>query len=363
MAATKWHDCAAILDALPDAAFLVGPDRRIAAANAAAQDLFAAPLTGAMALSYLRQPEAAAVLDRAFGWLQGHCARDVRLSAQIRRPGPTTDTILSFSVAPVFEDGQVGALLVVLSDTTLIEVAEQQRRDFVANVSHELRSPLTALAGFIETLQGPARDDAGARETFLSIMRREADRMSRLVADLLSLSRVESQERVRPRDRIAPADIVAATVAALAPQAGDASIDLRVEDGVQGAVVLGDRDQLVQVMHNLVENAMKYGGAGKTVRIALSREPGPPAMIRMAVHDQGEGIDPTHLPRLTERFYRVDGHRSREMGGTGLGLAIVKHIVNRHRGRLVITSDIGKGSCFAVVLPEAVGAGSAPAVT
>ncbi len=215
--------------------------------------------------------------------------------------------------------------------------------------------PLTALLGFIETLKGAARDDPAARDRFLSIMAREAERMNRLVRDLLSLSRVEAEERVRPTARI---DIVAnihAAVAALRQLSDSAGVTVAVEGEPGPVIVAADADQMTQVFQNLIENGVKYGGAGKRVTVRIAREErdislrGP--AVRIDVIDEGEGIDPIHLPRLTERFYRVDSHRSREQGGTGLGLAIVKHIVNRHRGRFRIESEKGKGSTFSVILP------------
>jgi two-component system phosphate regulon sensor histidine kinase PhoR len=187
-------------------------------------------------------------------------------------------------------------------------------------------------------------------------MEREAGRMIRLVNDLLSLSRVEAEERRRP---VKAVDILALLRTALVTQqeaakAGGIALTLTADSDVVN--LPGDADQLTQVFHNLLENAMKYGGSGKEVTVRVSeieREPvlkGP--AVQVEVVDRGEGIDPLHLPRLTERFYRVDTHRSREQGGTGLGLAIVKHIVNRHRGRLRIDSELGKGSRFIVILPK-----------
>lgn len=248
-----------------------------------------------------------------------------------------------------------GALVSII-DNSGVEHAEQMRRDFVANVSHELRTPLTALMGFIETLRGPARDDPAARDRFLSIMEAEATRMNRLVADLLSLSRVESEERRRPAQQIDLALLLRGVVAAMTPAGAQAGVDLLLH-GAAGEVQLpGDPDQLVQVFQNLVENAVKYGGSGGQVILNLHHIPHEPVLRgpgwSVTVEDQGEGIDPLHLPRLTERFYRVDTHRSREQGGTGLGLAIVKHIVSRHRGRLRIESEQGQGSRFTVILPE-----------
>ncbi|MGR3547335.1 MAG: sensor histidine kinase, partial [Roseovarius sp.] len=227
--------------------------------------------------------------------------------------------------------------------------------DFVANVSHELRTPLTALMGFIETLQGPARHDQVAIDRFLGIMQSEAARMERLVRDLLSLSRVESEERVRPRDEVNLGQVIGSVLHALRPLARDRACDISFE-APEGMVVRGNDDQLQQVFTNLVENAIKYGGKDNRITITLERTPRDatlraPAIVAR-VRDQGPGIDPLHIPRLTERFYRVDTHRSREMGGTGLGLAIVKHIVNRHRGRLRISSTPGEGSEFSVILPQ-----------
>jgi two-component system phosphate regulon sensor histidine kinase PhoR len=224
------------------------------------------------------------------------------------------------------------------------------RRDFVANVSHELRTPLTALMGFIETLKHAAKDDPRAREMFLGIMEHEAGRMNRLVRDLLQLSRVEAEERIRPKDEVELRALLVGVISSLqglAERAGG-----RVELAGDPFTVPGDADQLVQVFTNLIENALKYGKAGQVVRVSLTPEDtvrGP--AVKVEVADEGEGIDPVHLPRLTERFYRVDSHRSREMGGTGLGLAIVKHIVSRHRGFLRIESEPGEGSRFSVVLP------------
>jgi two-component system phosphate regulon sensor histidine kinase PhoR len=243
------------------------------------------------------------------------------------------------------------------------------RRDFVANVSHELRTPLTAVLGFIETLRGPARNDPAAQDRFLSIMEDEARRMNRLVSDLLSLSRVEAAERMRPSEVVDLGAVLEGTVAAMRPTAelSGNEIVLSVEPSINGAaagegtetrsLILGDRDQLMQVFLNLTENALKYGGPNRPVDLSLSREDGSGSLkgkvIRVDVTDRGDGVDPQHVPRLTERFYRVDTHRSRAMGGTGLGLAIVKHIVNRHRGRLRIASEKGKGSTFSVLFPEA----------
>jgi two-component system phosphate regulon sensor histidine kinase PhoR len=230
---------------------------------------------------------------------------------------------------------------------------DRMRRDFVANVSHELRTPLTSLLGFIETLRGPARNDVSARERFLGIMASEAERMNRLVRDLLHLSRVEAEERVRPSDLVDMAALTRAAASSLRPLADQGKVTLRLQGADQPQMIRADNDQMVQVLNNLIENGIKYGSPpGSELLITLAQESGPRGpQLRLTVADQGEGIEEVHLPRLTERFYRADGHRSREKGGTGLGLAIVKHIVNRHRGRLIIESTRGKGSQFSVLFP------------
>ena len=230
------------------------------------------------------------------------------------------------------------------------------RRDFVANVSHELRTPLTALLGFIETLRHAARDDPAARDRFLAIMEREAGRMTRIVDDLLSLSRVEANERVRPRNQVVMSDIVLGTMADMAPMIKASECEVNFEDRSNESTIPADAEQLRQVVGNLLENALKYGATGKTIDVTLERlneSVGAIAEgIRLSVRDYGEGIPPHHIPRLTERFYRVDSHRSREIGGTGLGLAIVKHIVNRHRGRIRIESTFGEGTEVIIILPS-----------
>jgi len=234
---------------------------------------------------------------------------------------------------------------------------ERMRVDFVANASHELRTPLASLLGFVETLQGPARNDPAARERFLGIMREQAQRMARLIDDLLSLSRIEQHMHVRPAESVDLTMLVAHIVDTLTPMAGDNEQPLAL-DLEPNVIVPGDRDELARVLENLIENALKYGRddkAGRPVEISLSRR-GVNAII--SVRDHGPGVPAEHIPRLTERFYRVDAGKSRAAGGTGLGLAIVKHIVLRHRGRLAIESALGEGSLFRVTLPTS---GSAPA--
>jgi two-component system phosphate regulon sensor histidine kinase PhoR len=344
---------AVLVEALPEPVLLVGPDRRIAASNPAARDLFGPDIDGAQVHSWIRQPGTTAALASGFRALANPESPQGPFEADKLMTSAMGERLWRVQVA-VVRTGP-GWLVVSLRDVSHVEEAEQQRRDFVANVSHEMRSPLTVLLGFIETLRGPARDDAAARARFLDIMEREAQRMTRLVADLLSLSKVESDEKIRPRSLVSVQEVLRATLAALRPQIEAAGIAVTLDDAAAATPVPGDRDQLVQVFHNLMENALKYGGSGGTIEVIaerLAEVPGfPGPALRVSVTDRGEGIDPIHIPRLTERFYRVDGHRSRQMGGTGLGLAIVKHIVNRHRGRLSIRSARGQGSTFTVVLP------------
>ncbi len=230
------------------------------------------------------------------------------------------------------------------------------RADFVANASHELRTPLSSLMGFIETLRGPARDDAAARERFLGIMQQQAERMSRLVNDLLSLSRIELDEHVPPTGRVAVGPLLQSVADALELKAQRKGQRLELDLAPDLPPVVGDLDQLYQVFQNLVSNAINYGRQGGVVGLsARSAGDGRRTSLVVTVRDQGEGIAREHLPRLTERFYRVDPARSRAVGGTGLGLAIVKHIVSRHRGRLEIDSEVGRGSVFTVFLPAAPG--------
>ena len=333
---------AALVEALPVPVVVVGPDQRILAANARATALLGAGIIGRHHSIALRQPALQGAIAAALERGEAGQARHVE-------QGESADSVYRVTVAPA-----AGGAVLSFEDVSEAEMMGQMRREFVANVSHELRTPLTAFIGFIETLKGPARDDAPARARFLTIMEREAARMSRLVSDLLNLSRVEAEERVRPTTRVDVAALVRSTLATLRPMAEAAKVRL-VAEGAETPVFLpADGDQLTQVFSNLVENAVKYGGSGGvvTVRLSEDRLPQGPA-IRIDVIDRGEGIDAIHLPRLTERFYRVDSHRSRKQGGTGLGLAIVKHIVHRHRGRMRIDSALGTGSTFSVILPVA----------
>ncbi|WP_420555872.1 ATP-binding protein [Roseovarius sp.] len=339
---------ATLLQAIPLASVLVGRGERILGANDRAAALLGPGLTGRHFITAIRQPT---VLDAVEASLRD---RETRQARYLSSAG-AQDTTFIVTCSPVDTDAGSGVLL-CFEDVTHLEQVGQMRRDFVANVSHELRTPLTALLGFIETLRGPARNDPVATERFLGTMQVEASRMERLVKDLLSLSRVEAQERVRPTDRVDLIRLINAVIHATRPIAEEADVTIAFRTEVQEIHVPGDADQLHQILTNLIENAVKYGGPGKTVTVTLAAHSDHPALrgpsAVVSVADQGPGIEEVHIPRLTERFYRIDSHRSREMGGTGLGLAIVKHIVNRHRGRLKVESQLGQGTRFDVILPS-----------
>ncbi len=339
----------AVLAALPDPLLLIDRERRILSANPAAIGLFGPRLQGRDLAGALRAPGVLAAADAV---LRGGQPRTV----DIDLPGPV-ERHLSAQITPLDPPtGDGAAAVLTLTDLTSIKRSERMRQDFVANASHELRTPLATLTGFIETLRGPARDDQAARERFLSIMADQASRMTRLVDDLLSLGRIELNEHLPPKDRVDLRRVLATVADSLEQRAARREMRISLSLVPDLPPVLGDADELTQVFQNLIDNAIKYSGAGTAVEVsaALSqRRVAGAAAVQVAVRDTGEGILPEHLPRLTERFYRVDPARSRELGGTGLGLAIVKHIVNHHRGVLDITSELGQGSVFTVHLPMA----------
>jgi two-component system, OmpR family, phosphate regulon sensor histidine kinase PhoR len=341
-----------LLGGIPVPILLIGADQRIAATNDLARGLFGQLIQGRHHATVLRHPVMLEAIDRVLRLGQ---ASDARLN--LMQGASELHFRLSASAVPDATYPSAAAALISLEDMTASEQAEQIRRDFVANVSHELRTPLTALLGFIETLQGAARQDPAAQARFLSIMAQEAGRMNRLVSDLLSLSRVEAEERMRPTERVDVVALVQSSILALRALAQGQGVELTLSGDAGPVMVQADPDQIHQVMQNLIENAVKYGGPDKVVSLHLRQEPRDPSLLRpcvvIEVTDQGDGIEAEHLPRLTERFYRVDSHRSREKGGTGLGLAIVKHILARHRGRLRIESEPGKGSRFSIILPIA----------
>jgi two-component system phosphate regulon sensor histidine kinase PhoR len=260
-------------------------------------------------------------------------------------------------IGPVRSDGtgdaRSGALL-FFRDLTAAHRLEHMRVDFVANASHELRTPLASLLGFIETLEGAARHDPAARERFLPIMRGQAQRMARLIDDLLSLSRIELRAHLHPETPVDLLPIVKQMIDTMAPLARDVGVEIALHAVEASHMILGDRDEIARLMENLIGNALNYGASGKRVDVTLARTQalnGLPSRVELEVRDYGPGIAAGHLPRLTERFYRANAAESRQKGGTGLGLAIVKHIVARHRGRLRIESEVGHGAVFRVVFP------------
>ncbi len=327
-----------IVQALPDPVLVIGPDGIVVMANAQVNSVFDSDPQGLHLSATIRAP---AVLDAMADVLGGEAAYHVEY--EVRFPVPRS---FQAFVAPLGQGGAKGAVI-VLRDLTREQQIERMRADFVANASHELRTPLASLSGFIETIQGAAKNDEKAQAKFLGLMRSQADRMKRLIDDLLSLSRIEMNEHVRPSSDVDLAQVAHHVRDVLGGMAKDLGCELRVDS--EGPLnVLGNRDELVQVVQNLVENALKYGSSGKLVEVDCRKADG---QAELRVRDHGPGIAPEHIPRLTERFYRVNVQESRSRGGTGLGLAIVKHILNRHRGRLAISSELGKGSIFTVRMP------------
>lgn len=330
----------AVLSALPDAAFIANASGIVLAANARAGTIFGA-IVGVNIASILRAPEFLSAFQNALRSRQRATAR-VRLDVPVERH-------LEIVVSPLDTGTSNFAVcyLVIAFDETEARALDDMRTDFIANASHELRTPLASLKGFIETLQGPARSDPVARERFLGIMSEEAQRMARLIDDLLSLSRVEMHEHVPPTETVDLAAIVEATVNASRPLAEQARQRLDLQRPREPVHVLGDHDQLVQVVSNLLTNAIKYGVEGGWSKVRLEVRG---SSVVLEVSDNGIGIAREHLPRLTERFYRVSTKESRARGGTGLGLAIVKHVVLRHGGELAIDSRPGHGSTFTVTI-------------
>jgi two-component system, OmpR family, phosphate regulon sensor histidine kinase PhoR len=339
----------ALVAGLPDPVIALDGNARVLAFNDRARLLAPALRRGEPVSLALRMPELIEAIGRA-------CTGGEEQRVQYSERVPL-DRWFETVVMPVKRElgsSRPDLVLMTFHDLTPLRRVEEMRADFVANASHELRTPLAALSGFIETLQGPAREDAKARERFLVIMQEQARRMARLIDDLLSLSRIELNAHRRPDASVDLAPIVRQVVDGLQTLARDRGVTVQI-DGAGALTVPGDRDELVRVFENLVENALKYGAAGRRVDISLtegkSSEGEPEALV--GIRDYGPGIAPEHLPRLTERFYRVDVTESRAQGGTGLGLALVKHILNRHRGRLLIESVPGAGAKFTVHLPTA----------
>jgi two-component system, OmpR family, phosphate regulon sensor histidine kinase PhoR len=338
-----------VISGLPDPVIVLESDGMVVASNAPARAI-ASSLTRGAPLSFaMRIPGVLDAVRRAVK--TGEAQRE-----EVMQRVPTDRWMAAVVVPMALAESLAGRrdlVVVTLQDLTPLRRIEEMRVDFVANASHELRTPLASLSGFIDTLQGPARDDPAAREKFLGIMKAQATRMARLIDDLLSLSRIELKAHVQPTQTADLAGIVRQVADGLAPLARDRGVDIRLDLPAQAVMVRADRDELIRVFENLVENALKYGASGKRVDLRIARDAGAgePGDLVVTVRDYGPGIAPEHLPRLTERFYRADVAASRAQGGTGLGLALVKHSVNRHRGRLTIESVPGAGATFTVRLP------------
>ena len=340
---------AALIEAMPEPVLVVSGDVRVIAANAPARTILPALRKGGALALALRDPDILDAIRRVRG--------SGRMEVVPWRDRVPVERSFDVTVAPLDQPGDDPALVLTLRDLTEAHRVERMRADFVANASHELRTPLASLLGFVETLQGPARDDPRARARFLAIMAEQARRMARLVDDLLSLSRIEQHLHVRPDEPVDLAMLVRHVADTLAPLAEETGAHLKLSASIP-VVVSGDRDELVRVAENLIENAIKYGSRGGSERsgtkaldivdIAVASSGRNGVLI---VRDYGPGIAAEHLPRLTERFYRIDAGQSRAKGGTGLGLAIVKHIIARHRGRLHVTSEPESGASFTVSIP------------
>ncbi len=331
-------------DALPYPGIILDRRSIIMHLNAEARRHFPAAIEGNPIAYSLRFPALLSAVELA----RGGVAQTIELHQTV-----PTETWYAATVAPLSpgDPGHDGVLVITLQSLTESKRLEALRTDFIANASHELRTPLTSLVGFIDTLLGPAANDKQARERFLGLMRVQAGRMSKLVEDLLSLSRIEMRQHVRPTAEVELGGLLREVSESLQTVAADAGTHLKLELPAEPLIVRGDRDELFEVFENLADNAIKYGAEGGDIEIVLapaSSRPGFDAMV--TVTDHGPGVAAEHVPRLTERFYRVDAESSRKKKGTGLGLAIVKHIVTRHHGLLTIRSQPGQGTRVEVLL-------------
>lgn len=342
---------AGIIDALDLPIFLLGREAELLAQNRAAEKAFGALTAGAHISARWRSP---GILDMVRETIATgepnqieHSERLPSERVYVVRIAPIAlQELASGDLEGMDTAGNARFFLLSFKDISDLRRLDQMRSDFVANASHELRTPLASLRGFIETMQGPAKDDVKAKERFLSIMLDQANRMSRLVDDLLSLSRLELKAHLAPDRMVDLVPVLGHVRDSLAPLASDLNVEIRLDMPDGKVEVLGDRDELVQVFENLIENACKYGQDGQFIEVTVRRETG--GSTEVSVRDHGPGIPAEHVPRLTERFYRVSVEDSRSKKGTGLGLAIVKHILTRHRARLIVKSELGKGTDFTV---------------
>lgn len=338
-----------IVQGFPSPLMMIDADRQVVEANGPARDMFGADILGNDISFYLRQPGALEVVKAAIT-----SGRPMEEEFQVSSPVERYYTIFANRIdqtdqAAAEEDASPYFIVIALQDITKTKASDKMRVDFIANASHELRTPLSALIGFIETLSGPAANDKAAQERFLDIMAQEADRMIRVIDDLLSLSRIELDKHVMPTDVIDLESVAANISQSLQVALKENGHVLQVEAPADLPPISGDRDQLIQVFQNLITNAVKYSAPKSPIRLVIEALPN--QRIKAQVIDEGDGIAAEHLPRLTERFYRVDTARSRQIGGTGLGLAIVKHIVERHGGEIQIDSEVGVGTTITLIFP------------
>src|SRR3982751_655863 len=341
----------AVVAGMPDPAVLLDRAGRVIHLHAAAAQRAPALRKNELAQFALRSPEIITALREAIATSEPRRATYLDQVPVDR----WMELIITPVPVPTLFGGTEKCMLMTFHDQTPLRRVEEMRADFVANASHELRTPLAALSGFIDTLQGPAKEDAKARERFLSIMHTQATRMARLIDDLLSLSRVELSAHVRPDTLVDLVPIIRQVVDGLEPLARERNVAIEIDLPEPPVAIAGDREELLRLFENLIENALKYGASGGKVIVSLvqaSSAEGTPE-VRVMVRDFGPGIAPEHLPRLTERFYRVDVGDSRAQGGTGLGLSLVKHILARHRGRLLVESVPKNGATFIACFPQA----------
>lgn len=328
--------------AVPDPLFIFDRGGAILHANEAAKAAFGDTPAGLSLQLKFRAPEMQKLVR---GFLAGK-PEPVAIDFTERVP---SERVYRVSAMPV--GGTADLFVLFFEDQSENRRIDRMRADFIANASHELRTPLASVAGFIETLRGPARDDPAARDHFMQIMQDQTERMARLIDDLLSLSRLEMKPHLKPDGRVDIGAIVDGVIDTMSHRASESGIVIERRLPERPVYVAGNRDELVQVFENLLENACKYGGDGDRVIVSLEDDAEAKGEIRVAVTDFGPGIPQEHIPRITERFYRVDVATSRAQKGTGLGLSIVKHILSRHDARLTISSQIGKGSTFTVHFP------------
>ncbi|ABS62016.1 multi-sensor signal transduction histidine kinase [Parvibaculum lavamentivorans DS-1] len=339
----------ALLNRLPDPLIVLDGTGRVLFANVAAEALVGTASTGRHVATVLRSAPLVTAID---GVIADGKARSIEYTVPVPVQRNYTAMVSVIADTGTPSPSSSKTIFMLLRDITEARRIEAMRADFVAFASHELKTPLASLSGFIDTLRGHAKDDPEARDKFLGIMSDQATRMRHLIDDLLSLSRIELREHVRPSDAVDLFSVVNDIADGLTPLSERYEVEIGIHAPAGLPLVRGDREELGQVIQNLAENALRYGRTGKRIEISLAPDQkGGRPYVRLTVRDFGPGIAKEHIPRLTERFYRVDPAASRAKGGTGLGLAIVKHIVNRHEGTLTIESELGQGSVFSVLLP------------